>query len=420
LQLLPGPRDQDGLPESLRFWKHRIEAIDELAFTVGVIYGPSGCGKSSLVKAGLLPRLDRHIIPVYVEATLEQTETKLLNALRKRVPGLPGGLDLTQTIAALRQGQAIPPNHKVLIVLDQFEQWLFARRGQEHTELAAALRQCDGAQVQAMVLMRDDFWMATTRFMRELEIRLLEGENSAAVNLFDLRHARRVLGAFGRAYGVLPERSSKITPEQQAFLDQSVSELAQDGKVISVRLALFAEMVKGKPWTPATLREVGGTAGVGVTFLEETFSAASAPPEHRLHQKAAQALLKALLPQTGSDIKGQMRSESDLSGASGYAGRPRDFDDLVRILDAELRLITPTEERLSRCGPPIRRVSRRSSTSSGVTAAGLLGLSQDCCPAPRTTAIPISGPAWPCSPTAAGRPVTSRTSSWSPRRSNCR
>jgi hypothetical protein len=37
LQLLPGPRDKDGLPESIRFWKHRIEATDELSFTVGVI-----------------------------------------------------------------------------------------------------------------------------------------------------------------------------------------------------------------------------------------------------------------------------------------------------------------------------------------------------------------------------------------------
>ena len=55
LQLLPGPRDQDGLPESIRFWKHRIEDNNDLTFTVGVIYGPSGCGKSSLVKAGLLP-----------------------------------------------------------------------------------------------------------------------------------------------------------------------------------------------------------------------------------------------------------------------------------------------------------------------------------------------------------------------------
>jgi serine/threonine protein kinase len=47
LDLLPGPRDRDGLPESLRFWKRRLEAAE--SFAVGVLYGPSGCGKSSLV-----------------------------------------------------------------------------------------------------------------------------------------------------------------------------------------------------------------------------------------------------------------------------------------------------------------------------------------------------------------------------------
>ena len=82
-------------------------------------------------------------------------------------------------------------------------------------------------------------------------------------------------------------------------------------------------MMKGKPWTPTTLREVGGTEGVGVTFLEETFSAAQANPKHRLHQKAAQAVLKALLPETGTDIKGQMRSQQELLEASGYAQPPQ-------------------------------------------------------------------------------------------------
>jgi hypothetical protein len=243
----------------------------------------------------------------------------------------------------VRRGHVLCRGQKVLLVLDQFEQWLFARRDQPGAELVAALRQCDGVRVQAIVMVRDDFWMAATRFMRDLEVRLVEGSNSAAVDLFDPLHARRVLAAFGRAYDVLPEKSSELTAEQRAFLDQSVAGLAQDGKVISVRLALFAEMVKGKPWTPATLRDVGGTRGVGVTFMEETFSLSTAPPEHRLHQRAAQAVLRALLPRTGTDIKGQMRSESALREASGYADRPRDFDDLIGILDSELRLITPTD-----------------------------------------------------------------------------
>ncbi|MGO9915315.1 MAG: protein kinase domain-containing protein [Isosphaeraceae bacterium] len=344
LELLPGPRDREGLPDSIRFWKSRIEEIDpEKTFSVGLIYGPSGCGKSSLVKAGLLPRLASDVIAVYVEATAAETEARLLNGLRKGNPALPPILGLKETLAALRRGQTTPPGKKVLIVLDQFEQWLHAQKEEEHTDLVGALRQCDGGRVQCIVMVRDDFWMAATRFMRDLEIRLLEGQNSAAVDLFDMDHARKVLAAFGRAFGKLPENASETVKEQKEFLKQAVSGLAQEGKVISVRLALFAEMMKGKSWTPASLRAVGGTEGVGITFLEETFSAATAPPEHRYHQKAARADLRILLPETGSDIKGHMRSYAELLEASGYGSRSKDFDDLIRILDNEIRLITPTD-----------------------------------------------------------------------------
>ena len=344
LELLPGPRDREGLPDSIRFWKTRIEEKDaDNTFSVGLIYGPSGCGKSSLVKAGLLPRLSDDVIAVYVEATAAETEARLLNGLRKRCPALPDNLGLKETLAALRRGQGMPVGKKVLIVLDQFEQWLHAKKEEENTELVQALRQCDGGRVQCIVMVRDDFWMAATRFMRELEVRLVEGQNSAAVDLFPIRHAEKVLAAFGRAFGVLPENPSETSKDQKQFLEQAVAGLAQEGKVISVRLALFAEMMKGKAWTPASLKAVGGTEGVGVTFLEETFSAATAPPEHRYHQKAARADLKILLPETGSDIKGHMRSYAELLEASGYGSRPKDFDDLIRILDNEIRLITPTD-----------------------------------------------------------------------------
>src|SRR5207245_3739732 len=98
-----------------------------------------------------------------------------------------------------------------------------------------------------------------------------------------------------------PESDKERTKDQESFLDQAVAGLAQDGKVISVRLALFAEMVKAKLWTPAILREVGGMEGVGVTFVEETFAASTAPTQHRFHQSAAKAVLTALLPGMGTD-----------------------------------------------------------------------------------------------------------------------
>jgi serine/threonine protein kinase/formylglycine-generating enzyme required for sulfatase activity len=347
LELLPGPCDRQGVPESLRFWKIRIEARDAAdLFTVGLIYGPSGCGKSSLVKAGLLPRLTSHVVPVYVEATPDETETRLRNGLLKRFPELavscPAGT-LPELLSQLRRGQGPSPRRKVLLVLDQLEQWLHAKREEQNTELVQALRHCDGQRVQALILVRDDFAMAVTRFMRDLEIPIVEGQNFATVDLFDLRHARKVLVKFGRSFGCLPTPPQEPTAEQERFLEEAVAGLAQDGKVICVRLALFAEMVKGKPWTPATLKAVGGAHGLGVAFLEETLGARSPNPEHQVHQRAVRAVLRALLPKQGTDLKGHMQAHQELLRTSGYARRPQEFEALLRILDGELRLVTPTD-----------------------------------------------------------------------------
>src|SRR5262249_31662848 len=155
--------------------------------------------------------------------------------LRKACPDLPADCTLVDALAALRRGRVVCPGEKALLVIDQFEQWLLALRGEEDTELVSALRQCDGEHLQASVLGRDDFWMAATRFMRDLEIDLVPDQNIAVVDLFDPRHARKVLIAFGRAYGALPERTADFSTDQESFLDQAIAGLAQDGKIVSVR-----------------------------------------------------------------------------------------------------------------------------------------------------------------------------------------
>jgi len=63
-----------------------------------------------------------------------------------------------------------------------------------------------------------------------------------------------------------------MSADEQQFVSDVSSGLSQEDKVVSVRLSLFAEMIRGKPWTTATLEQVGGTQGIGVNFLEETFS----------------------------------------------------------------------------------------------------------------------------------------------------
>lgn len=343
LELLPGPLDREGLPEGLRFWKSRIEETDpEQTFKVGLVYGPSGCGKSSLMKAGLLPRLSPRIIPIYLEVTPDDTETRLLRAVRKAIPDAEGD-SLKEILRVIRRRKLVPTGGKLLLILDQFEQWLFGEKDFAKAQLTDALLQCDGANVQAIVMVRDDFWLSVSRFLRELEISI-ERSNSALVDLFDPDHAAKVLGLFGRAYGKLPASSRDWSPDQHEFIRQAVQSLSQDRKIISVRIAVLADMMKSRAWTTAALREVGGIEGIGVTFLEETFGSRHAPIQHRQHQEGVRGLLSALMPIKGADLKGSMRNANSLQIAAGYERRPLEFQELMGILVKDLRLITPVDD----------------------------------------------------------------------------
>ena len=349
LSLLPGPRDRAGLPDPISGWKALIEDPHP-SLTVGVIYGPSGCGKSSLVKAGLLPRLDISIHLVFIEASPRETTTRLVRALRDALdPGETSAADsgddaddIVELMAEARRRGGVG-NRRLLVVVDQFEQWLHATDDIEHAALTRAFRHCDGAGVQALVIVRDDFWLATSRFMKALEIPIAEGRNSTIVDLFDRRHAKKVLTTFGIALGALPERATEISDAEREFLDRAITELDQNGKVICVQLALFAEMMKGRPWTPATLDAVGGTEGIGVTFLDDMLGGSSTPLALRPHIAAARQVLAALIPDVGTEIRGVVHAASELRDVAGYDKREDDFDTLLRILDADLRLVTPAE-----------------------------------------------------------------------------
>jgi serine/threonine protein kinase/formylglycine-generating enzyme required for sulfatase activity len=344
LDLLPGPRDREGLPESIRFWKLRIEQTDpSQTFAVGILHGPSGCGKSSLLKAGLLPRLASHVLPVFVEATPADTEVRLVKGLRRALPEIPRELALPELMLGIRSGQWNPQRKKILIVLDQFEQWLHAGNLFGPAQLVDALRHCDGEHLQCLVLVREDFWTGISRFMQRLEIPLNGERNAVFVDRFDLLHARRVLAEFGRAFGRLPDNLGKLTPQQEHFLDAAVEQLSEEGRVICVRLALFGDLVKGQPWTRAVLEQAGGAAGLGVTFLGDSLAAKTAPEAHRRHEPAVRKLFRKLLPEAGGDIKGSMQPRETLLNACGYEESPQAFDELIQILDDELRLITPTD-----------------------------------------------------------------------------
>ena len=187
----------------------------------------------------------------------------------------------------------VPVGTKVLIVLDQFEQWLHANRDQHSPNWykLSATATAVGCSASSWCGMtsgwpRRGSWSSWKSIWFKATIPRLRTCSTSTMP--------------GRCWPLMagPLASSPKTPAPdpgpKAVPQSSRPGLAQENKIICVRLALFAEMIKAKPWTPATLKEVGGTEGVGVTFLEETFSSISANPKHRYHQKAARAVLKAL------------------------------------------------------------------------------------------------------------------------------
>ena len=62
-----------------------------------------------------MPRLGKHVLPVYIEATADETEARLTKGLRKFCRDLPDNLGLVDSLAKLRTGRVSPPERKVML-----------------------------------------------------------------------------------------------------------------------------------------------------------------------------------------------------------------------------------------------------------------------------------------------------------------
>ena len=341
LSLLPSPLSRDGFPECIDFWKRRIENVD-LSQPVGLIFGPSGCGKSSLVRAGLLPALSDELEVVTVDATAADTEVRLLKGLRARFPDLPNDVSLPVAIAGLREKKWMATDRRLLIVIDQFEQWLRANSGDEHPQLVHAIRHCDGENVMAMVLVREDFFSSVSQFFNRLDIDLIARKNFSGVALFDSEHAKHVLVKFGQALGKLPPKVSELSPSQHQFLDQAVEIISEKDLVMCVRLAIFVETFKKLPWNIRSLQRIGDAKEIGAYFLEQILGEDCKNPKHRFCRNQMIKILEQLLPGQGVEIKGSLSSRKELAQAAGMSHSSPEFKSVLSILDNELRLISPT------------------------------------------------------------------------------
>jgi serine/threonine protein kinase len=344
LRLLPGPTDRHGIPESIRFWIARLGQTDQVDdVNIGIIYGPSGCGKSSFVRAGLIPRLPETVIPIYIDCTQENLTHHIVKQLQQNLHSIPADVTLIDLLRNLRRGQYLAEGDKVLLILDQFEQWLNGDTEYGSSALTNALRQCDSHSVQSLLLVRDEFWLSASQFMKCLGQRIEESRNAMALPLFDQRHARQVLQAFGRAYDRLPHADQRLNSQQRRFIKEAVASLANRGKVICVHLAVFAETAKNQAWNYAEFKSVGGWEGIGREYISATFSAPETPGYIKKNSQDAWAILRQLLPDNESELKGRTVGKSAIRNNAGLADQTTKFDQLLGFLESDSNLISAFE-----------------------------------------------------------------------------
>ncbi|MEM6365286.1 MAG: serine/threonine-protein kinase, partial [Planctomycetota bacterium] len=331
-QLIPGYRNVRGVPEAVQWWLQNLEGETHEQRGVLVLSGPSGSGKSSLMHAGVLPALDRtKTQTVQVDAS-EMTDASSMKALLANVECQNS--DETKTLPEMCVNLREHLPHRLVIVIDQFEQVLAWTSNQERGSMLRAMRQADGCQLQFVLVVRDEFWSAMNAWMRDLDAPLRDGRNAMSLQRFTREHAIKVLRIWAKA--------TEKPDLDEAFLQGAMELVEVDGRVVPVRLALLASVLGDGDWTSNRLTEVAKNGSLSGYYLDAVLGD-HAPTRSWPILEPARAILRYLTPPTGL-MRGPARSIQELQQAISTHHVSNDqWDELLDLLDRQLHLITPTE-----------------------------------------------------------------------------
>ena len=170
-------------------------------------------------------------------------------------------------------------------------------------------------------MVRDDFWLAVSRFMQALEVRPVEGENSRLVDLFDLRHARKGAGGVGprvrRSAGVATARTSR-----KRFSIRPSPDLAQEGKVIRCGWRCLPRWSRASRGRRRRCAKSAAPRAWAWRFSRRRFPRPPPRCTTACTRRPRGPSWRPCCRKPGTDIKGHMRSREGLLSAAGCEVRP--------------------------------------------------------------------------------------------------
>lgn len=339
LSLVPGARAPSGLPESIQFWKDWIEGFDGSEYgCIGILYGPSGSGKTSLLRAGVVPYLAPDVLPINIDCRKGESLGQFVLQIGQHVNSRLE--DLGELIVAMRDDPAVRAEHrKVVLLFDQFDNWAGSASTAQLAELAAALRRCDGESLQALMIVRDDFWTAATEFMRLVECGIEQWKNARSIELLDRHHARRLLEAAGRSFGSLPPHPEALDSDQAKFIAQAIDEMSVKGRVLPIQLAMFTKMAKLQSWHPDTLAQSDGVRGAYVGYFQDLFESATSSPVYQRVCGAVVEVLYRLLPDADQTAHSYQVEFCELEAILANKKLQNQLHRVLNILVEDLRIV---------------------------------------------------------------------------------
>jgi serine/threonine protein kinase len=339
LALLPGERAVNGLPVSLEFWTSWIESFDNAEHSrVGILYGPSGSGKTSLVRAGIIPHLSPEIFPIVIDGRRGDLRKQILEGLPEELTRTSQP-NLALLSREIRDAGPEKQHRKIVLILDHFDTWARSASPVQLQDCADALRQCDGENLQALIIIRDEYWTQTVEFMHRVACSVEQWKNARPIELFDRHHATRLLESIGRSYGSLPPEPEPISGSQKAFIEQAVAEMAEGGRVIPIQLAMFAKTAKLHRWHPDTLQFLGGIQGAFVGYIQDHFEGKAASPVYQRVSKCVAEVLHCLLPNPDQSVRGTVITIAKLEEALAKDKLQSQLHRALSILVEDLRLV---------------------------------------------------------------------------------